>query len=104
SIMADVIGERVDLSILTLTTALAQLETGKLQAYAQTGTQRSSILPNVPVLDENPALQGADFSLWFGLLAPKGTPDTIVQRLNHEMETILQEPNIQQNLKTQGLE
>lgn len=104
SIMADVIGERVDLSILTLTTALAQLETGKLQAFAQTGTRRSSILPNVPVLDENSALKGADISLWFGLLAPKGTPNTIVQRLNQELEVILNEPNIQKNLRTQGLE
>lgn len=103
SILSDVMGGRVDLSILTLTTALAQLEGGKLQAYALTGKDRMDVLAGTPVLEENAALKGADFSLWFGLLAPKGTPEDIVDRLNREVNALLEDPSIQKSLKEQGL-
>lgn len=104
SILSDVMGGRVDLSILTLTTALTQLEGGKLQSYALTGKQRMDVLPGTPVLEENAALKDADFSLWFGLLAPGGTSKDIIERLNREVNAILEEPAIQKSLKEQGLD
>lgn len=103
SIAIDVIGGRVDLSILTLSTALPFIETGKMKSLAVTGVAASPLLPKVPTLNRNARLQGADFDLWFGLLAPGGLPAPMVERLHRELAVVLQRPDVQESIKKQGM-
>lgn len=104
SIMTDVLGGRVDLSILTLTSALTFLEAGKIKGFAVTGTESSPVLPKLPPLSRNPSLGGADFSLWFGLLAPAGLPAPITDRLHKELTAVLQQPSVRDSLKSQAID
>lgn len=104
SIATDVIGGRVDLSILTLSTALPFIETGKMKSLAVTGTSASPLLPKVPTLSGNARLKGADFDLWFGLLAPGGLPAPMVERLHRELQAVLQRPDVQDSIRKQGMQ
>ncbi len=104
SILTDVLGDRVDLSILTLTTALSYLKSGKLQGYAVTGANASPILPKLLPLGKHTKLSGANFSHWFGLLAPAGLPGPITERIHRELAVVLQQPNIRDSLRKQGID
>lgn len=103
SIVQDVIGGRVDLSILTLSSALPFITAGTLQAFAVTGTQPAAPLPSVPSLTQYPGLQEDSFELWFGMLAPTGLPDAIAERLNTELNAVLQQPDVAEALKKIGM-
>lgn len=64
-------------------------ESGRVRALAVTGTKRVPLLPDVPTLDEL-GMKGVDAHVWVGALAPKGTPDHIVKKLETEIRNILQ--------------
>jgi tripartite-type tricarboxylate transporter receptor subunit TctC len=103
SIIQDVIGGRVDLSILTLSTAQPYIESKQLQAYAVTGESPAAALPGVPSITQTPELRGKIFDLWFGLLAPAGLPAAQVTRINKALNEVLQLPEIRQALEKQGM-
>lgn len=103
SIVQDVVGGRVELSILTLTTALPFIQSGQLQAFAVTGKEGSSALPGVPPLTQYPLLKDDAFDLWFGLLAPAGVPAATIERVNKELNAVLQQPDVIDALKKQGM-
>lgn len=103
-ILNDVIAGRTELSILTLTTVLSQIEAGNLRGYAVTGKARALLLPNVPTLEENVALKGADFSLWFGVLAPQGVSEQIALQVNAAVRAALEQQDVKDGLKSQGIE
>ena len=68
-----------------------------MKALAVASTKRSPALPNVPTLDEV-GIPNVHTSTWYGVLAPAGTPKPIVDRLNKEINAILQTPDIQARL------
>ena len=103
SIIQDVIGGRVNLSILTLSTAQPYIASKQLQAYAVTGDTAAPALPGVPPITQTPELKGEIFDLWFGLLAPVGIPDTQVTRLNEALNEVLQQPEVREALEKQGM-
>jgi tripartite-type tricarboxylate transporter receptor subunit TctC len=74
-----------------------------MKALAVTTKQRSALAPDVPTLQEA-GVPGYELSVWFGILAPAGTPRDIVQRLNTEIVRILNSPEVKDRILKQGVE
>ncbi|WPB87495.1 Bug family tripartite tricarboxylate transporter substrate binding protein [Sediminicoccus rosea] len=101
SITALIRGE-VDLAHDGLFTPRAQLQEGTLRAIAVTTAQRSPLYPDVPAFAET--LPGYDVGFWGGLLAPRGTPDPILDRLAEEVGAILAQPDVITRIRGFGAE
>lgn len=99
----DTLGGQIPLAMVDLPSALQQIKAGKLIAYAVTSPQRLPMLPDVPTVSES-GLSGYDSTGWFGLVAPAGTPDAIVARLNAELNAALSDPQIQAAMRNLGVE
>lgn len=80
---------------------LPLIKTGSLKALAVTGSKRSPLLPDVPTVAES-GLPGFEGNGWFGLMVPKGTPKEIVNKLNAEINRILQDPEVSKRLAEEG--
>ena len=93
----------IDVMVASLPSAIPLLNAGKLKALAVTGHKRAAALPNVPSAAEAgfPAFEADG---WYGIVAPKGTPEAIVQLLNQHINAILAMPDVQQNLIAAGFE
>lgn len=76
-------------------TALSQVKAGKLRALAILAPKRSPLLPDVPTLDEV-GVRGVDVASWVGILAPAGTPNEIVNRLQGEIAKIVAMPDVKE--------
>lgn len=100
--ITDLLGGQVQAMILPVHSALQQAKTGKLRLLAVTQDTRVAVAPEVPTFTEQ-GVRNADVSLWFGLVAPAGTPSAIVTRLNTEINQILAMPAIHEALDKQGL-
>ena len=74
---------------------------GKLRPLAAASPQRHRLLPDIPSFAEL-GYAGMDIALWYGVAAPAGTPQPIVQRLNAELVNILDMPDIRKSLTDQG--
>ena len=70
---------------------------GKVRALAITSKKRSALMPELPTVDES-GVPGYEYHTWFGLWAPKGTPQPIIEKLNAEVRKALAEPAIQQRI------
>jgi tripartite-type tricarboxylate transporter receptor subunit TctC len=77
---------------------------GKLKAIATTGAKRSSAAPELPTVAESADLPSFESSLWYGLLAPAGTPKPIIQLLSNEVSKALQLPEVKEPLATQAVD
>jgi tripartite-type tricarboxylate transporter receptor subunit TctC len=99
----DLLGGQVAMSFDTITPVLQHIKGGKLRALAVTTARRSSVLPDVPTLEEA-GLKGFDIGTWFGVLAPAATPKDIVARLNAEMVKIIKSPDFAQRMQAIGAE
>jgi tripartite-type tricarboxylate transporter receptor subunit TctC len=93
----------VPLMFLPVHVALAQLKGGRLVVLAAAGTQRSALAPDVPSLGEL-GYKGVDADLWYGMLAPAGTPREIVAKVNADMTKVLALPEVKTALAAQGME
>ncbi|MEJ7670844.1 MAG: tripartite tricarboxylate transporter substrate binding protein [Casimicrobiaceae bacterium] len=82
--VTDLLGGQVQLMFDNLPSALPHIKAGKLKALAVTSATRAAALPDVPTIAES-GLAGFDATSWFGLLAPAGTPQPIIARLNNEV-------------------
>ena len=83
-------------------TVRAFVQSGKVKALAVSTRQRAQALPDVPTFEQG--LAGVDFSLWFMLVAPAGTPEEVVTRLNTEINAILKQPDVIRTLQDNGSE
>jgi len=99
--MTDLLSGQCQLIVGSLLPTYPHFETGKLRPLAVTTAQRWYALPNVPTLAET--LPGYEVELWFGVMAPKGTPRPIIDRLNGAVNKFLQEPEMKKNLEAQGM-
>lgn len=99
----DLLGGQVTMSFDTLTPVLPHIKTGKLRALAVTTAKRSSVLPDVPTMEEA-GLKGFDIGTWFGVLAPAATPKPIVTRLSTEVMKIVTSQDFQQRMVAIGAE
>jgi len=99
--LTDLIGGQVQLMFDNLPSSLQFIKAGKLRALAVTSTERSSALPELPTLAES-GLPGFEASSWFGVLAPAGTPNDIVTKVNGAIAAWLASPDAREKLAAQG--
>lgn len=99
--IADVMGGRIPFMFDALFSAANSLKSGKLRALAITGTERSSMLPDVPTFGEL-GFPGIDTSTWHGYWAPKGTPAHVVQRLSAALVKVAQTQEVRDRVHTLG--
>lgn len=99
--LSDLLGNHVDMFFSGAPGVLPHFRSGTLKPIAVSTLTRSPALPNVPTVAES-GLPGFSFSLWGGMFAPKGTPPEIVQKLNHEINAILAEPETKRRLEAEG--
>ena len=97
----DVMGGQVDLMFDAVTTMAEVVKSGKVKALATTGVQRSSVLPDVPTVHEA-GVPNYEATIWLGLMAPKGTPRAIVERLNEAVSKIASQPDVRAAWGKQG--
>lgn len=104
--LTDLLGGQVTLMIDGMTSSYGQVKAGKLKALAIASQQRSSFAPNIPTMSESgiPGLANFDIAGWVGVLAPAGTPKPVVDRLNAELNQIMQQPDFKERATTAGLE
>jgi tripartite-type tricarboxylate transporter receptor subunit TctC len=100
---ADLIGGQVDLTFDTMVSVMPHVKSGKLKALAVSTLSRSKFAPEIPTLNEL-GVTGFDAGAWLGMLAPAGTPRPIVEKLNRELNAILDEPDAQRRLLALGAE
>jgi tripartite-type tricarboxylate transporter receptor subunit TctC len=96
-----VIGGQVQMMIDAVTAAAPNVAAGQVRALATTGAKRSNVLPDVPTVGES-GLSGYEATLWFGLMAPTGTPKSIVEKLNASIKEITNRPSINKLWAAQG--
>jgi tripartite-type tricarboxylate transporter receptor subunit TctC len=101
--LIDLMAGRVQMIISTMASALPQVKAGKLKALAVTTAQRSPFFPEVPTMHEA-GVAGYEFSTWYMLVVPAGTPAPVVDRLNAELRKILALPAVVEQFSAQGLE
>ncbi len=99
----DLLSGQVPMAIPGAAAMMTHIRSGKLRALATTGSQRAAHLPDVPTLAES-GIEGYAAYVWMGLLAPRGTPSAIVERLNRELQAALANPEVRQHFEQAGIE
>jgi tripartite-type tricarboxylate transporter receptor subunit TctC len=97
----DVLGGQVDMMFDAVTTMTEQVKAGKVKAVGATGKVRSDVLPDVPTLNES-GVPGYEATIWLGIMAPKGTPKAVVDKLNEAVSKISSQTDIKQQWAKQG--
>lgn len=99
----DLLAGNVQLSFMSVASTAPQIRAGKLRALAVTSARRSEALPDLPTLHEL-GIDGYDVGTWWGLLAPAGTPDTIVDKLNAAMRKAVAQREVKERFAPLGLD
>src|SRR3546814_209922 len=99
--MTDLLGGQVDYMFDNMPSAWPHVEAGKLRALAVTTADRSKTAPDLPTMQES-GYPTFDVSSWFGVIAPKGTPDEVVNKLNATILAALAKPDVQKRLADLG--
>ncbi len=102
--LTDVMGGQVSLMFDAGVSALPQVRAGKLRGLAVTSAKRSSSAPDLPTVAEAGNLPGYEATIWFGLVAPAGTPRDIVGRLSQEFARVARQPALRERFAPQGVE
>lgn len=96
-------GGEVDLLFVDIAAAKPFLDAGKVRPLAVTTKTRSSVLPDLPTVEES-GLPGYDAMPWLGIVAPAGTPPAVVERLQASLQKMKASPDIQEQFKKMGLD
>jgi tripartite-type tricarboxylate transporter receptor subunit TctC len=99
--ITDLIGGQIDFMFTTIPGVLPHVKAGSLRALAVTSPERSSAMPDVPTMAES-GLPGFQAVSWHGIVAPAGTPDAVVARLNQAPTGALAAPEVKQRLMEEG--
>jgi tripartite-type tricarboxylate transporter receptor subunit TctC len=100
--MTDLIGGQVQMYFAGIPTALPLIRGGKLRALAITGPDRSPVAPDVPTVSDTPGLKGYQASIWYGFLAPAGTPAVAVKTFDDAVSKVLADPQVAQQFASEG--
>ena len=99
--LSDLLGGQLSIMFDTVITSVPHIRAGKLRAFAVSSAKRASSLPEVPTMQEA-GIKGFDISQWQGLLAPAGTPRSIVDRLNAETIHAMHAADVHERIAVQG--
>jgi tripartite-type tricarboxylate transporter receptor subunit TctC len=99
--LTDTIAGQIQMTFSSLPSVAGHIRSDKLRALAVTGAHRSAAFPNVPTLGES-GLQGFELSPWFGLLAPAGTPEAVVKKINSDVAEVLRERDLLDKFAANG--
>ena len=98
----DLMGGSIQLMFDNMPSALPMAREGKIRALAVTTAKRSSAAPEIPTIAES--VPGFEATTWFALFAPANTPRAVIDRLNAEVQKVYRLPEVQERLKSLGLE
>jgi tripartite-type tricarboxylate transporter receptor subunit TctC len=98
---AALLGGQVDMMFDAISTIVSHTRSGKLKALATTGKSRSAVTPDVPTVAEA-GVPGYEATIWLGLMAPAGTPMAVLQKLNAEVNKVINAPDVKENWAKQG--
>jgi tripartite-type tricarboxylate transporter receptor subunit TctC len=101
--VTDLMGGRVDVAFGGIPSAISFIKSGQLKAIAVTGASRYADLPDVPTFIES-GIPGYEAYAWYGLLAPKGTPAAIIEKLSTTAINDLHSPDAVQKFKAIGMD
>jgi tripartite-type tricarboxylate transporter receptor subunit TctC len=101
--LADLLGGHVAIYFSSLPAAVALVKDGKVRALAVTGPARSAIFPDLPTVAEA-ALPGYEAVLHYGIIAPAGTPQPVIDKLSAAMKAALAEPDLRERIAADGAE
>jgi len=102
-VIQDLVAGQVDIVFDQVSSSLPQVRAGKIKAFAVTAKSRLAAVPEIPSVDEA-GLPGFYTTFWFGLWAPKGTPASIIERLNAALVETLADPTVRSRLRGLGSE
>lgn len=98
---ADLMGGQVQFLSNNIVSTMPLVRSGKLKALAVTTAERSPIAPNVPTVAES-GVPGFDVAVWYGLVAPAGTPRDVVEKIAHDVQTVLKDEDVRKQLRESG--
>jgi tripartite-type tricarboxylate transporter receptor subunit TctC len=101
--VSDLLGGQVQLMFDNTPNVLPHVKAGKLRALGSSGTQRSTLAPDVPTVAEA-GVPGYEVTVWFGVVAPAGTPREVIRKLNAEVTRILAMPDVRARFLAQGVD
>jgi tripartite-type tricarboxylate transporter receptor subunit TctC len=101
--MIDVVGGHTKLMFSSMVQTVPQIKSGKLRALATGGVERSPVLPDLPTIAEA-GVPGYEAVNWWGLVAPAGTAQPIIDKLNREIEVVQKSPEVQKQFANEGAE
>jgi tripartite-type tricarboxylate transporter receptor subunit TctC len=101
--VTDLIAGRTHVMFSSAATVWPHVQAGKLKALAWAAPKRSAIAPDLPTVAEL-GMPDLDASIWFGLMAPVGTPQSVLDKLGRELNAGLKSPDLLEVLKKQGYE
>jgi tripartite-type tricarboxylate transporter receptor subunit TctC len=96
-----ILGKQVDMMFDAITTMAANARAGRVKALASSGQTRSPVTPDVPTLSEA-GVPGYEATIWLGLMAPAGTPRPILEKLNAEINKVVNAPEVKEAWARQG--
>jgi tripartite-type tricarboxylate transporter receptor subunit TctC len=92
--VTDLLANQVDLAILPTGSAIPLVKGQKVKGLASTDSKRLGTLPDVPAMSEVPGFSDFAMTAWIGIFAPAGTPATVVERLNRELNEVLKDKDV----------
>jgi tripartite-type tricarboxylate transporter receptor subunit TctC len=101
--MIATVGGQVHFAIPAFPTAVPHIKTGKIRILAVTGTRRVPAMPEVPTVAEA-GVAGSEFTIWFAMYAPSGTPKAVISRLNQVIVKSLAAPETREQLAKLGVD
>ncbi len=101
-VITNILGKQIEMGFINISIAKPHLDSGQLRALGVTTLTRATIFPNLPAIAER--LPDFEVNPWWGLMAPFGTPQTIIHRIALETTKILMKPDIADRFRQNGLE
>ena len=96
------LGGEVQLAFGSVIAALEHVKAGKLTALGVSTATRAPLMPDVPTVAEAANLPGFDISQWYGLIAPAGVPQAVIDKVNRDVVDVINAPEMQETLLKQG--
>ena len=101
-VITHLLGKQIDVGIVNISLAQPYIDSGRLRPIAVTTLKRSGVLPNIPAIAE--VIPGFEVNPWWGLMAPVGTPQAVITRIQNETMRLMQLPEIAGRFRQAGLE